>query len=411
MDAFALYLNDLMNKSRHEFAGFNDINWLNYYRDLSLIEERNCLVEEYSKHALFKKTKPFYNTISPGCEICGAGKWSCLFITNKCNANCFYCPAEQKYDEIPSTQSLDFESAEMYADYVNTFGFKGVSFSGGEPLLFFDRTLEYLKAVRQRLPDIYIWMYTNGILADADKMQKLADAGLNEIRFDIGAIDYSIEKIKAAKDIIPNITIEIPAVPEKTERIIKLLPDMIEVGVTNLNLHQLRLTNYNAPKLLKHNYTYIGYERPIVLESEIAALKILNHAKKHHLPIGINYCSFAFKNRFQKAGFRKILADAINIPQNQLTENGFVREITDEFLTYKNLSISREFSKNAVLVETGLQKFYVKIEQSGQRIKLSEEIKSFLNNIALDQEIPMPQELRLFEIYRKEFIESGLREL
>lgn len=411
MNAFDLYLNDLMNKNRHEFADLNDINWLNYYRDLSLIEERNCLVEEYSKHALFKKTKPLYNTISRGCELCGAGKWSCLFITNKCNANCFYCPAEQKNDEIPSTQSLDFDSADLYADYVKTFGFKGVSFSGGEPLLFFDRTLEYLKAVRQRLPDVYIWMYTNGILADPYKMKKLADAGLDEIRFDIGAIDYSLEKIKAAKDIIPNITIEIPAVPEKTERIISLLSDMIEVGVTNLNLHQLRLTNYNAKKLLNHNYTYIGSERPIVLESEIAALKILNHATKHHLPIGINYCSFAFKNRFQKAGFRKILADAINIPQNQLTENGFVREITDEFLTYKNLSISREFSKNAVLIETGLQKFYVKIEQSGQRIKLSEEIKSFLNNIVINIEIPMPQELRLFEIYRKEFIEQGLREL
>lgn len=411
MNAFDLYLNDLMNKNRHQFADFNDINWLNYYRDLPLIEERNILVEEYSKHALFKKTKPLYNTISRGCELCGAGKWSCLFITNKCNANCFYCPAEQKNDEIPSTQSLNFESADLYADYVKTFGFKGVSFSGGEPLLFFDRTIEYLKAVRKVLPDIYIWMYTNGILADNVKMQRLADAGLNEIRFDIGAVDYSLEKIKTAKGIIPNITIEIPAVPEKIEKIISLLPDMISLGVTNLNLHQLRFTNYNAKKLLKHKYTYIGAERPIVLESEIAALKILDYAKKHDLPIGINYCSFAFKNRFQKAGFRKILADAINIPPNQLTENGFVREITDDFLTYKNLSISREFSKNAVLIETGLQKFYVKIEQSGQRVQLSEEIKSFLNNIALNQEIQVPQELRIFEIYRKEFIESGLREL
>ena len=70
---------------------------------------------------------------------------------------------------------------------------------------------------------------------------------------------------------------------------------MIKAGVTNLNLHQLRLTKYNAPKLLKHNYTYIHAEQPIVLESELAALEILDFARSENLKIGINYCSFFFK--------------------------------------------------------------------------------------------------------------------
>ncbi len=50
---------------------------------------------------------------------------------------------------------------------------------------------------------------------------------------------------------------------------------MIKAGVSNLNLHQLRLTKHNAEKLAKRNYTFIPAEQPIVLESELAALDIL----------------------------------------------------------------------------------------------------------------------------------------
>lgn len=119
-------------------------------------------------------------------------------------------------------------------------------------MLYFERTLEYLKAVRKNCdPDIYTWMYTNGILADKEKFQQLADARLNEVRFDIDATGFSLDKIAFAKGVVPVITIEIPANPEETERLKKMLYDIIEAGVTNLNLHQLRLTRYNVSKLSK----------------------------------------------------------------------------------------------------------------------------------------------------------------
>ncbi len=75
-------------------------------------------------------------------------------------------------------------------------------------------------------------MYTNGILADETKLKALADENLNEIRFDIGATGFSLDKVKLAKGIIPNITIEIPSIPEEKDRIIAMLPQMIEAGVT-----------------------------------------------------------------------------------------------------------------------------------------------------------------------------------
>ena len=245
----------MLAENKNKFSQFSEIKWLSNYEAEHYQNKRAQLLDQLKHQPLFKASKPFLNHISKGCEICGSGKWSCLFITNKCNANCFYCPAPQTKDELPSTQDLDFENPEDYADYINYFGFKGVSFSGGEPLLYFKRTLEFLKTLRKKCsPDLYIWMYTNGKLADREKLQALAAENLNEIRFDIGASRFSLEHVKLAKGIIPTITIEIPSIPEEKRRIIAMIPQMIEAGVTNLNLHHLRLTQHNAGKLTKRGY-------------------------------------------------------------------------------------------------------------------------------------------------------------
>lgn len=413
MDSYNQYLNGLQNKNRETFSAFKEIKWLNTHTAQKAEKRRQKLSENLNENWLFRNTKPFYNHISPGCKLCGEGKWSCLFITNKCNANCFYCPASQVNDEVPSSQNLNFETAEAYAEYINYFGFKGVSFSGGEPLLYFDRTLEYMKKVREKCdPGIYIWMYTNGILASEEKFRKLADAGLNEVRFDIGATSYKLGNIAFARGIIPTITIEIPAVPEKKEFIKELLPKMIKAGVTNLNLHQLRLTKHNAPKLLKHNYTYIHAEQPIVLESELAALEILNFAQTEKLDIGINYCSFYFKNRFQKAGFRKQIANAIKEPHEQLTEKGFIRESDESQIGYKAITISNYTGVpgNSKILQLEHKSYLTKKETALKTEEIDAEQKTEMENFLKEKTDQIPEDPLLFKIWQMETIEKGLRE-
>ncbi|MEZ5106206.1 MAG: radical SAM protein [Draconibacterium sp.] len=411
MDPFNAYLNDLVNRNKKEFAEFSDIKWLNPYVAAKAEQKKLKLTQNLNNNWLFKNTKPFYNHISPGCQICGQGKWSCLFITGKCNGGCFYCPTSQLNDELPTSQNLHFETAEAYAEYINHFKFKGVSFSGGEPLLFFDRTLEYLKEIRKSCsPDIYIWMYTNGILADSEKFEKLAEAGLNEIRFDIGATNYKLDKIQFAKGLIPNITIEIPAVPEKKGIIKQLLPEMINAGVTNLNLHQLRLTKHNAPKLLKHDYTYIHAEQPIVLESELAALEILNFAKDHNLSIGINYCSFFFKNRFQKAGFRNQVAGILAAPNSIITEKGFIRKKTTDTIAYNTITISDDEKPNSSYLQLKHKTYFFKEETALKSQVIAEEDKTELEDFLANGSYEIPADPLLFKIWQMEYIEKGLRE-
>ncbi len=412
MEAYFVYLNELINSNKTNFSLYPNINWINPYQSAGLIEKREQLLEKVGEDWLFKKTKPFFNQISKGCSLCGQGLWSCLFITNKCNGACFYCPAAQNMDIVPSSQQLTFETPEAYAEYVNHFGFKGVSFSGGEPLLYFKQTLAYLQSVRKSCdPEIYTWLYTNGILGSPAKFQKLAAAGLDEVRFDIGATAYKLNRILPAKNTVPNITIEIPAVPEELETIIALLPEMVKMGVTNLNLHQLRLTTHNAVKLLKRNYTYIPSERPVVLESEIASLEIMHHAKANGLKIGVNYCSFDYKFRFQKAGYRKLVAAKL-AGDELITENGYIRKYDKTSLNYEGILLTD--GDNAPLQNADSLTLHKKAYKVTRASAIMEIPINAINQKPIEALFAgssenIPTDETLFKIWQHEFIEEGLR--
>ncbi|MGZ2369413.1 radical SAM protein [Ancylomarina sp. YFZ004] len=410
MEASEIYDNDLVNRNCKDFIEFPQIKWFNAYRDEQLISRRSDLLEFIKESMLFKGTKPFYNQISKGCKLCGAGFWSCLFITGKCNANCFYCPTSQTHDDLPTTQGLSFESAAAYAEYVNHFKFKGVGFSGGEPFLVYDRVVEFLKKLRKKCsPDLYVWIYTNGILVDQVKLKKLASLGLNEIRFDIGATDFSLDKVRMAKGIIENVTIEIPAIPEELERMKLLLPEMIKAGVTNLNLHQLRLTKYNAPKLLKRDYTYVADERPLVLESEIMALELIKYAADSHLKIGINYCSFNFKHRFQKAGFRSQIANALAEDSEIINSNGFVRNLNGHQLNYERITVTDFDNRNGLTLDLEHKKYSIKRDAIMKNIELTLPQLSEVEILISEGDKQIPKDEFLYEIWRMEHIENKLR--
>lgn len=411
MEAVYNFLNGLISQNKQNFPQ-PELRWINPYTAAEAQEKLNALLQT-SQQPLFKGTKPLHRHISAGCTICGNGKWSCLFITGKCNANCFYCPAPQNEDHLPVSQSFTFETPESYAEYISLFGYEGASFSGGEPLMVFERVLAYLHALRQHCkPSLYIWMYTNGILASPAIFEQLGEKGLNEIRFDIGATAYSLDKLKMAQGHIKNITIEIPAVPDKKELIMELLPQMAEAGVTNLNLHQLRLTAHNLQHFIKKDYTYIPAERPVVLESEFAALEIINYAKQQNINIGINYCSFHFKNRFQKAGYRRQVASAITPDKTSISEQGYIRQFDGNRLRYLKMKIADSQSANNF--ESPLQlaekKYFVSEQELFAHTAANASERESIERLLLREPEVAPAEQYLFDIWKHEYIEKGIRD-
>jgi len=294
---------------------------------------RQNLLEGIGKNGLFafNDTKPFSRELSPGCRLCGEGSWSCLFINNLCNAGCFFCPASQDNRDEPGTSTLTFTSPADYADYLEEFGFTGASISGGEPLLTFDKTVSFVKHIKDRFGGgIYLWLYTNGTLATEDKFRKLADAGLDEIRFNITATAYDLAKARTASRFIGNVTVEIPAIPEDYEVMKAKIREMADSGISFLNLHQIRCTKYNVKHLAGRGYTFLHGPQIGILESELTALRLLRCAMEEGIGPGINYCSLVYRNRFQTRSSRRRWAPLTAKPFDDVTDAGIIRMIRIE---------------------------------------------------------------------------------
>ena len=348
-------------RQRHKFKNqeeyqvkYNYLRFISEEEAIAANDERNVLLNRLraTTKTGFKGTKLDISVLSPGCKICGEGTWSCLFINGVCNCRCFYCPAPQHEVHEPETNTLLFPEPEDYIDYLKTFDFRGMSISGGEPLLTLEKTLKFIRMARKEIGDgLYIWLYSNGRLFDREKAHMLRDAGINEIRFDIGATDYNTNKIAQAVGIIPNVTVEIPAIPEDFEVMKQKMKELKNIGVDFLNLHQLRLTPFNFNRMIDHDYTYLHGEKVTVLESELTALKLILFTKEAKIDLPVNYCSYIYKNRYQKSAARRRHALKMLNPGESITESGFIRRMsflpdhpddTNHLLKEKGLSLDEQ---------------------------------------------------------------------
>lgn len=312
---------------------YHDMKWLSAAQADQAKRERNKLLQSLSGkiNSHFGENKIGPGQLSPGCKSCGQGTWSCLFIGSLCTADCFYCPQDRtdRKNQPPTESGLVFDDPDDYVDYVEKFKFRGVSFSGGEPLLQYNKILIYIKKIRERLGNnIYIWLYTNGDLVDRNKLNALKKAGLNEIRFDVSARGYNLKPVKLAVGLIDTVTIEIPAIPEDFEILKRCLPRMKAIGVAHLNLHQMHTSRHCYREFVDRGYTFLHQPDTAVLESEMTALRLLRYAVDHKIGLAINYCSTIYKNRYQKKGYRERFQSFIKKEYEDLTQSGFIRRLS-----------------------------------------------------------------------------------
>jgi pyruvate formate-lyase activating enzyme-like uncharacterized protein len=331
MQALINYQKKLIAQNKKEYGLFYEqLRKTNYYTAIEAETVRSTILDKIGariKYA-FNGTKPFAHDLSPGCKLCGEGDWSCLFVNNRCNCNCFYCPTSQIDTGIPETQGLNFLNPDNYIEYIRKFNFKGVSLSGGEPLLTFETTLDFLVKIKKAFGDsVYLWMYTNGTLLTEDKIKLLANSGLDEIRFDLTATNYNTRMLRLALGKIPCVTVEIPAIPEEIEQLKAAVIELDSLGIDFLNLHQMRLTPYNLKNLQNKNYTFLHGPKVTVMESELTALEIIHFIFQQGLNLPVNYCSFQFKNHYQKSAFRKKILPLVSEPFENITKNGYLRQL------------------------------------------------------------------------------------
>lgn len=246
----------------------NDI-LMSKIRGLKTLENRTLFVGDESK---FPK----------GCRSCLLGTGlGAIRKTNKCNLECKFC---YNYGEIEDMSPIgegmwEIGGTKFYEkdiDVLLSIHQKptGVAYVYLEPFMEIEKYYSIIKKFSDA--KIYQHLYTNGTLATEERLKALGEAGLDEIRFNLGASNCSdkvIESIGIAKKYIKNVGIETPMTPEffetffkKKQAILDTKPDFINCA--ELHLNENNIDNYYGENMYISRHGYISpiFSRKLTLE-------------------------------------------------------------------------------------------------------------------------------------------------
>lgn len=268
------------------------------------IDHRN---EELMAHVRGLKTlenRTFYvgpeSKFPNGCRSCLLGTGlGAIRKTNKCNLECRFCYNYGQLHDIPPVGEGMWEigGTKLYEkDLPLLFSIQkkptGIAYVYLEPFMEIEKYLPVIK----RFSDagIHQHMYTNGTLATEQSLRALGEAGLNELRFNLGASlcsDRVIENMGLAKKYIAGVGIETPMTPEFYEQFFQKKEAILATGLDFINCAELHLNENNIENYLGENM-YIcrqGYISPIW--SRELTLKFMAVAAEENWDLAVHDCS------------------------------------------------------------------------------------------------------------------------
>src|SRR3989344_4323951 len=92
------------------------------------------------------------NGIAEGCKYCVKGRKLVLFISGICKIGCYYCSLSEKRKNrnIIWANEIECNSIKDVIEEAKESNATGAGITGGDPLLFLDRTLRYAKALKNK---------------------------------------------------------------------------------------------------------------------------------------------------------------------------------------------------------------------------------------------------------------------
>ncbi len=235
-----------------------------------------------------------------GCRSCLMGTGlSAIRKTNKCNLQCPFCynygeldcqpPIGEGMWEIGGTKFYE-KDLDLLLSMGNTP--TGVSYVYLEPFMEIEKYYSIIRRFRQA--GVHQHMYTNGTLATEENLRALGEAGLNELRFNLGAsncADKVIKNIALAKKYIPRVGIETPMTPDFFEQFMAKKDMILGTGLDFINCAELHLNENNIDNYYGENM-YIsrqGYISPIF--SRDLTLRFMKMADDEGWNIAVHDCS------------------------------------------------------------------------------------------------------------------------
>lgn len=253
-----------------------------------------------------------WGEISPSCEHCITGEGSSTFILSlQCNRDCFFCTNKNQYNYSYAKNNVNNIIDEFDKTVRNYGKMRSVAITGGEPLIFADKCVKFIRHAKKDNKKTETRIYTNGDLVTEEVLEKLKKAGLNEIRFGLkpenGVVSEDLyEKLSLAVKYIPRTMVEMPCGIGQLDSMKTMLDRLETIGIYGINVLEflfpwVHAKEYaergykvkNRPYKVLYDYTYAGGVP--VAGSEEECLELIKYAALKKFKTGVHYCSLENK--------------------------------------------------------------------------------------------------------------------
>ncbi|MDP3766119.1 MAG: radical SAM protein [Nanoarchaeota archaeon] len=237
-----------------------------------------------------------------GCAYCVKGEKLVMFVTGICPRKCCFCPvSDEKYQKdviFANEQTVDsFDDVIMEAKAMNA---KGAGVTGGDPLARLDRTVSYIKKLKEKFgKNFHIHLYTSLNLVSEKTLKKLYLAGLDEIRFHLDLDSKKLwKKLEITKKFNWDIGVELPLIPTK-EKNLKEIIDYIHDKVDFLNLNELEVADNNHSNLKQFGFHVKNNMSYAIKGSLELGLGLIGYAAAKGYKISMHVCTAKLKDAVQ----------------------------------------------------------------------------------------------------------------
>jgi len=231
-------------------------------------------------------------------------------VTGLCTRDCFFCFNEKPRTDEIVVHGIKIREPEEAKEIVARYRLKSVGISGGEPLLFPDRVLRIIHALRSLPERVRIDLYTNGDRATDEILRDMKRMGLDALRFNVAASDYCLGPVERALGFFEEVAVEIPVIP--SDLIVQkfLVFRLDEMGVPFLIIHELFSCRENRSRVQEEGFTTQEKQSPHLLwkpveEGEEAALRLLLFALETTKRLSTYYCSCRTQEMISERGLTR----------------------------------------------------------------------------------------------------------
>ena len=259
--------------------------------------------------------------ISKGCEQCAKGGKMVLFVYGYCDQrDCFYCPLGENRKNVTQTYANErpVERDEDVIAEAKLMDALGTSITGGEPQEAMEKTCRYLRLLKDEFgEDHHTHLYT-GITGGRENMRRLAEAGLDEIRFppsyeqcgELHGTEWE-EILYVAREEGLTPAFEIPGIRAEPEFL-----DFLDEGAAEFcNINEFEMSDGNYRRMQEEGFELKDGHMSAVEGSHDILDTMADHER-------VYFCTSVFKDAAQHRSRLKRMARNVRREFDEVTDDG-----------------------------------------------------------------------------------------